>query len=125
MARQWSPAEILALAAETARVDLATGCSIAYGCGRSRAWAMYRAGELDFPALRCGRRVVVPVAPLLRLLGLDESSGDDPPERTTPAGSSGPLVSAPRTTPTATTEVNDEQRSRSRGPGLFASTDSP
>lgn len=41
-------------------------------------WAVYkalRADEAPFPVVRCGRRVIVPVAPLRRLLGLDERPG--------------------------------------------------
>lgn len=65
MSRVWTLAEVERLGVRT---DLVTACQIVYGAGKNRAWAMYHAGQLDFPALRCGRRVVVPVAPLLSLL---------------------------------------------------------
>ena len=67
--RAWSVDEVKALGTRT---DLPIACQIVYGVSKNKAWEMYHAGELDFPALRCGRRVIVPVAPLLRLLGLDE-----------------------------------------------------
>ena len=67
--RNWTPERVFSLGVKT---DLVTACKIVYGCGRNKAWEMYHAGQLDFPALRCGRRVVVPVQPLCRLLGLDE-----------------------------------------------------
>lgn len=66
--RAWTAEEVRALGTRT---DLVTACQIVYGVGKNRAWQLYHAGELPFPALRCGRRVVVPVAPLLVLLGLD------------------------------------------------------
>ncbi len=41
-----------------------------YGCGRTKAYELYHRSELDFPAIRAGARIVVPVAPLLELLGV-------------------------------------------------------
>lgn len=67
--RAWTTDEIRALGTRT---DLVTACQIAYGIGKNKAWEMYHAGELGFPALKVGRRVVVPVQPLLELLGLAE-----------------------------------------------------
>jgi hypothetical protein len=69
--RTWTPAEVLALGVRT---DLVTACAIVYGCGKNRAWELYHAGRLDFPALRCGRRVIVPVLPLMQLLGIAPDS---------------------------------------------------
>ena len=56
------------------RTDLVTACQIVYGCGKNKSWEMFHAGELDFPAIRVGRRVVCPTRPLLKLLGLEISS---------------------------------------------------
>lgn len=70
--RVWTADEVRALGVRT---DLVTACQIVYGCGKNRAWELYHARALDFPALRCGRRVVVPVAPLLTLLGIDQPGG--------------------------------------------------
>ena len=65
--KAWTPDEVRALGTRT---DLTTACQIVFGVGKNKAWEMYHARELPFPALRCGRRVVVPTAPLLELLGL-------------------------------------------------------
>lgn len=67
-ARTWTPAEVRALGVRT---DLVTACEIAYGCQRTKAYELFRRGELDFPAVRVGNRVVVPVAALCRFLGID------------------------------------------------------
>lgn len=83
--RAWTAAEVRALGTRT---DLPTACQIVYGCSRGRAYEMYRAGQLDFPALKCGRRVVVPVIPLLRLLGVD--GGEDASPRSFVADTEGP-----------------------------------
>lgn len=42
------------------RLDLVTACRLALGCGKNKAWELYHAGELPFPAIQVGRRVVVP-----------------------------------------------------------------
>lgn len=65
----WTTEQIRALGTRT---DLVTACQIVMGCGKNKAWEMYHAGELPFPALRCGRRVVVPVRPLLDLLQISD-----------------------------------------------------
>jgi hypothetical protein len=65
--KSWTADDVRALGIRT---DLVTACQIVYGAGKTRAWEMYHADRLDFPALRCGRRVVVPVAPLMALLGI-------------------------------------------------------
>lgn len=41
----------------------------AFGLGRTASYAA--AGRGDLPTIRVGRKLVVPVAPLRRLLGLD------------------------------------------------------
>jgi hypothetical protein len=66
--KTWTEADIKALGVRT---DLFTACEVVLGCGRDKARELYRAGELPFPAIRVGRKVVVPVQPLLKLLGLD------------------------------------------------------
>lgn len=65
--RDWTPEQVRALGVRT---DLVTACQIVYGCGKNKAWELYHAAQLDFPALKVGRRVVVPVVPLLQLLGI-------------------------------------------------------
>jgi hypothetical protein len=68
--RTWTAADVQALGVRT---DLYTACEIVLGVGRDKARELYRAGELPFPALKAGRRTVVPVQHLLNLLGLEES----------------------------------------------------
>ncbi len=63
--KTWTADEIRALGVRT---DLVTACSIAYGIGKSAAWDRYHRGQLDFPAIRSGRGVVVPVAAVLKLM---------------------------------------------------------
>lgn len=58
------------------RVDLVTACRIVFGCGKNKAWELFHADELPFPALRVGRRVVVPTRPLLAILGIGDDSGE-------------------------------------------------
>ncbi len=67
MTKMWTEAQVRSLGLRT---DLVTACSIVYGCGRTKAYELYHRGELDFPAIRAGARIVVPVAPLLKLLGV-------------------------------------------------------
>jgi hypothetical protein len=75
------------------------------GLGRTAAYRLVAAGDFPVPVVRAGGRLIVPVAPLLRLLGLpaaavpadglDVAGGasvdtwtgpaDSPPRRTTSA----------------------------------------
>jgi hypothetical protein len=50
-------------------VDVPTFAELV-GIGRTKAYELARAGELPVPVLRFGSRLVVPVAPILKLLGL-------------------------------------------------------
>jgi excisionase family DNA binding protein len=65
--RVWAEQDIRGLGAAT---DLATAAAI-LGIGRTTAHALVRAGEFPVPVIRVGRRYRVPVAAILRLLGLD------------------------------------------------------
>jgi hypothetical protein len=69
--KEWTEADIKALGVKT---DLVTACRAVLGCGKDKARELYHAGELPFPTLKVGRKIVVPTAPLRKLLGLD----DDP-----------------------------------------------
>lgn len=64
----WTPAEVRMLGVRT---DLVTACEIAYGAKRTKAYELFRRGELDFPAVRVGNRVVVPVSALCQFLGIE------------------------------------------------------
>lgn len=65
MKRTWTLDEVRALGLRT---DLVTACEIAYGAGRSKAYELHRRGELHFPAIKVGNRIVVPVDPLLHFV---------------------------------------------------------
>ncbi len=70
-APEWTVERVRALGLTT---DLVTAYKIVFGGGKNRAWAAYHNGELPFPALKCGRRVRVPVASLLALLGVSDQA---------------------------------------------------
>ena len=65
-----TPEEVRALPAV---VDLPTAAQ-ALGLGRSCAYELVRLGEWPTPVLRLGRLIRVPSAPLLELLGLDQTA---------------------------------------------------
>lgn len=62
----WTPERVRGLGVAT---DLRTAGSI-LGVKQTKAYALAGAGEFPVPAIRSGGRWVVPVAPILRLLGL-------------------------------------------------------
>jgi hypothetical protein len=68
--KKWTAAQVRALGVRT---DIATLGSI-LGMSETAARDLYHAGRLPAPlvVLRVGRRLVVPVAPVLELLGLDD-----------------------------------------------------
>lgn len=78
MSRAWSPAAVRALCNSTARTDLITAAEIIIGCGRTKAYDLYRRDELPFTTLRAGNRIVVPTAQILDLLGLNDSPAGAP-----------------------------------------------
>lgn len=45
------------------------------GIGRSTAYQAVRAGKFPSPVLRVNSRIVIPTAPLLKVLGLDDLPG--------------------------------------------------
>ncbi|HEX5496889.1 MAG TPA: hypothetical protein VFX70_20195 [Mycobacteriales bacterium] len=70
--RVWSVAEVRALGVRT---DLVTAGQV-LGIGRTVAHQLARRGDFPVPVLRVGHKYVVPVAPLLELLGVP--AGTDP-----------------------------------------------
>lgn len=65
--RRWTAAQVRALGVRT---DLRTAGSI-FGMSPTQCYEAAKADRLPFPVLRVGIRYVVPVAPILELLGLD------------------------------------------------------
>jgi hypothetical protein len=73
----WSAERIRALGART---DLVTAGQI-LGIGRSKSYQLARAGTFPVPVIRYGHRYVVPVAPILALLGVDPHAPAPPNAR--------------------------------------------
>lgn len=65
--KTWTAAEVLALGVRT---DVETAGSI-FGLSRTQAYEAVNGERFPVPVFRIGRRVVVPVAPIVKLLGLD------------------------------------------------------
>ncbi len=72
--RAWTAEEVVALGVRT---DLVTAASI-LGIGRTVAHELARRGTFPVPVLRLGARYVVPVAPLLALLGITQEPAGAP-----------------------------------------------
>jgi hypothetical protein len=68
--RTWSPERIRALGVTT---DLATAGSI-LGIGRTNAYRLAQDDDFPVPVMRIGTRYIVPVAHLLKALGIEESA---------------------------------------------------
>jgi hypothetical protein len=65
---QWTSDVVRALGVYT---DLVTAGTL-LGIGRTKAYALARAGRFPVPVLRHGRRYIVPVAPITWLLHIAE-----------------------------------------------------
>ena len=66
--RVWSTEQVRALGVRT---DLVTAGQV-LGIGRTVAHQLAKRGEFPVPVLRVGHKYVVPVAPLLEILGVHE-----------------------------------------------------
>lgn len=75
--RIWTEPEIRALGVRT---DVETAGSI-LGLSRTQSYLAVRSDRFPVPVLRVGRRLVVPVGPIRRLLQIDEAG----PAPTSPA----------------------------------------
>jgi hypothetical protein len=65
--QKWTRRQIEALGTRT---DLPTAGSIIAGLSETSSRELWRRGEFPVPVLQVGRRLVVPTAPILELLGL-------------------------------------------------------
>jgi hypothetical protein len=61
----WTPEAIRALGVRT---DVPTAGEIIAGWHRDDSYDAVKRGEFPVPVFRCGRRLIVPVAPILELL---------------------------------------------------------
>jgi hypothetical protein len=68
-AKTWTADDVRALGART---DFTTACNVV-GISRWTGATMRDAGKLPFPVLRLGRKQIVPVSALLKLLELSDS----------------------------------------------------
>lgn len=73
---KWTAEAIQDLGVQT---DVPTAGSI-FGWGKDASYRAIKRGEFPVPVLQLGRRLVVPVQPILDLLGLGTPAGGAPPE---------------------------------------------
>lgn len=69
--RVWTPDEVRALGVRTT-VPIAG--EIIAGLCKDESYRAVQRGTFPVPVVRCGRRMVVPVAPILELLGIDPAA---------------------------------------------------
>jgi hypothetical protein len=76
--RVWTPDEVIALGVRTT-VPIAG--EIIAGLCKDEAYRSVKRGDFPVPVISCGRRLVVPVAPILELLGIkpDTNTADPAP----------------------------------------------
>jgi len=86
--RVWTPADVIALGVRT---DVPTAGEILAGLCRDEAYRSVKRGDFPVPVLKVGRRLVVPMAPILELLGIKPD--DQPSSR--PAARNPSLALAP------------------------------
>ena len=80
--RVWTPDDVLALGVRT---DIPTAGEILAGLTRTQSYELYKVGRFPVPVIKCGRRLVVPVAPILRLLDIGPPGMDEAEPATGPA----------------------------------------
>jgi hypothetical protein len=69
----WTEDKVRALGVRT---DVPTAGEILAGLCRDEAYRMAKRGDFPVPVVRIGRRLVVPVAPILRLLQMEGTPAD-------------------------------------------------
>ena len=70
--RSWTAEEVRRLGVHT---DVPTASSV-LGIGRTTGYELVGRGEFPIEVLHLGRRLIVPVAPLLELLGVERDDAD-------------------------------------------------
>ena len=71
--RRWTEREIRALGTRT---DIPTAGSILAGLSSTQSYELAKVGRFPVPILKVGRRLIVPTAPILELLGLSDHGAD-------------------------------------------------
>jgi hypothetical protein len=69
-AKVWTRKAVEALGVKT---DVPTAGAILAGLGRDESYRAVKRGKFPVPVIRVGRRMIVPVQPILDLLGLDQA----------------------------------------------------
>lgn len=69
----WTAKAVKALGVRT---DVPTAGAILGGLCRDESYRAVKRGTFPVPVIKVGRRLVVPVQPILELLGLDADAGD-------------------------------------------------
>ena len=72
--RRWMPGDIRALGVST---DLRTAADI-FGLGHATSYRLAAADEFPVPVIRVRGRYIVPTAPMLKALGLEDDDPTDP-----------------------------------------------
>lgn len=75
MRTTWTPEAVRALGVRTT-VPIAG--EIVAGLSETQAYELAKRGGFPVPVVKVGRRLVVPTAPILRLLGLDTATAGPP-----------------------------------------------
>ena len=70
--KAWTPEEVRALGVRTT-VPIAG--QILAGLSATQAYELHKSGRFPVPVVEVGRRLVVPAAPILRLLGIAPDAG--------------------------------------------------
>jgi hypothetical protein len=79
------------------RTDVPTAGQIITGWGVAESYRAVARGDFPVPVLRVGRRLIVPVAPILKLLGIPDADTHAPPRKR--AGKTTATVTAKKDTP--------------------------
>lgn len=72
----WTPAAVRALGVRT---TVPVAGEILAGLSATQAYELAKRGSFPVPVVKVGRRLVVPTAPILRLLELDTEAAGHPP----------------------------------------------
>jgi hypothetical protein len=83
--RRWTQRDVEGLGVRTT-VPLA---GAVFGYSQTQAYEAVKAGTFPVPVIHCGRRIVVPVAPILAALGLDSGEQNRSPGPGLRPGSAG------------------------------------
>jgi hypothetical protein len=86
--KTWTPEAVIALGVRT---DVPTAGAILAGLNRDESYRAVKRGAFPVPVLKVGRRLVVPVQPILQLLGLDMAAGGTSP-KVPPATATTPVL---------------------------------